>query len=206
MKPDQRRLELRKRLLQAAERTVAQDGLDALRARALATEVKCSVGQIYNIFPDLDALILAVNAQTLSELGEKVTSAMTTPNPATPDEAFQNLTNQARAYLEFARDNRNRWQAVFQHRLTESRELPDWYRELKEELFSHVATPLQRLLPDMPAEKRQVLGRTIFSAVHGVVSLGVEERLAEQSFEQLSDQLDIVVGAMVRGLQSQAPS
>jgi AcrR family transcriptional regulator len=200
VKPEQRRLEVRQKLLEAAARKVALEGLHALKARELATEVGCSVGQIYNLYPDMDALILAVNAQTLQELGEKVGAARKSPTPATPEEAFADLVAQAQAYLRFAFDNRNRWQAVFQHRLEGSPQ-PDWYLELKENLFAHITVPLERLLPSMNPQERTLLGRTIFSAVHGIVSLGVEELLAPQTRDQLSQQLDIVVNALVRGLQ-----
>jgi len=200
MKPEQRRLELRQRLLAAAELKVAREGLQALRARDLATEVGCSVGQIYNLYPDMDALILAVNARTLEELGEKVGAARRSPTPATPEEAFADLLAQAQAYLQFAFDNRSRWQAVFQHRLAGSSQ-PDWYLELKERLFTHITVPLERLLPSMNQQERARLGRTIFAAVHGIVSLGVEELLAPQTRDELSGQLEVVVSALVRGLQ-----
>jgi len=200
VKPEQRRLELRHRLLQAAERKVAQEGLHALRARDLATGIGCSVGQIYNLYPDMDALILAVNARTLEELGEKVGAARSSAAPATPGEAFSDLVAQAHAYLQFAFDNRNRWQAVFQHRMGDAPQ-PDWYLELKERLFTHITTPLERLLPGLASTERSALGRSIFAAVHGIVALGVEELLARQTREQLAEQLEIIVSALIRGLQ-----
>lgn len=201
MKPDKRRAELRQRLLEAAEKKVAADGLDALRARDLATTVGCSVGQIYNIYPDLDALILAVNGRTLEELGEWVASSKTQANPASAEDAYAELIAQANAYLRFALENQNRWQAVFQHRRAMTDPQPDWYLELKDQLFSHITAPLQILLPDMPERERSQLGRSVFSAVHGIVSLGIEELLGQQSPEQLAEQLEIVTGAMVRGLR-----
>ena len=204
MKPDKRRAELRQRLLEAAEQKVAAEGLDALKARDMAATVGCSVGQIYNIYPDLDALILAVNGRTLEKLGAMVTSSKQTTAPSSPEEATAALVAQADAYLQFALNNRNRWQAIFQHRLATDKQQPDWYLELKEKLFSHVAAPLQILLPDMAVEDRARLGRSVFSTVHGVVSLGVEELLGRQSPAELAEQLEIVTGALVRGLQ--APS
>jgi len=60
--------ELRDALLAAATQTIAGRGHQALRARELATQVGCSVGSIYNVFPDIDALILEVKGQTLDRL------------------------------------------------------------------------------------------------------------------------------------------
>jgi hypothetical protein len=53
----------------------------------------------------------------------------------------------------------------------------------------------------MPPQERARLGRSIFAAVHGVVALGVEELLAPQTRDELSEQLEIIVSALVRGLK-----
>lgn len=202
MKPDRRRSELRQRLLEAAERKIAAEGLAALRARHLAAEVGCAVGQIYNLYADLDGLTLAVNARTLSELDERLVSAATSTGAAPAERPGALLVAQAQIYLRFASGNRNRWQAVFQHRMTGSRELPDWYREQQAKLFSHVDRPIEMLFPDMSPTQRGRLGRSIFSAVHGIVSLGIDERLGPQSYEELSHQLEMIVLAIVSGLKA----
>ena len=59
---------LRERLIDAAERTVAANGLAGLRARDLAREAGCAVGTIYNVFEHLDELILCVGWRTLAML------------------------------------------------------------------------------------------------------------------------------------------
>jgi hypothetical protein len=79
--------------------------------------------------------------------------------------------------------------------------LPAWYREQQARLFSHVDRPLRTLLPALPPAERAALGRTIFSAVHGIAALGLEELLGRQSYQQLRQQLGLVVTAIVRGLQ-----
>src|SRR4051794_8774796 len=64
----ERRATLRAALVAAAERAIMQQGLAGLRARALAEEVGCAVGAIYNVVKDLDELVLLVNAKTLAAL------------------------------------------------------------------------------------------------------------------------------------------
>lgn len=201
MSTDQRRDKLRHRLLEAAERRIAGDGLQALKARDIAAEAGCSVGQIYNVYPDLDGLIIAVNGRTLDDLDERLT-AVKGPDGADPvAEARAALAAQAQAYLDFARHNSNRWRAVFEHRLARPRALPAWYREQQARLFSHVDRPLRTLLPDLAPADRAALGRSIFSAVHGIVWLGLEERLGRQSYGELAAQLRLVVDALVEGLR-----
>lgn len=194
MKTEQRRAGLRQVLLEAAERAIAAHGLRALKARALAAEANCAVGQIYNVWPDLDSLIIAVNARTLDDLDARLVAA------GQAEGACAVLLAQADAYLDFARHNGQRWRAVFEHRLAGSRPLPDWYREQQARLFSHVDRPLRALVPGLPAAERAALGRSIFSAVHGVVWLGLEELLAPQSHEDVRRQLRAVISAIVDGL------
>jgi AcrR family transcriptional regulator len=206
MTTEQRRAGLRQALLEAAERRIAADGLQSLKARALASEANCAIGQIYNVWPDLDSLVIAVNARTLDDLDERLTAATAPAGLSPQEEARAVLLAQAEAYLEFARHNARRWRAVFEHRVSGARELPGWYREQQARLFSHVDRPLRTLLPGVPPPERAALGRSIFSAVHGVVWLGLEELLAPQSYDDLRRQLRIVMGAIIDGLGEPALS
>src|SRR5258708_13619492 len=67
-KAAERRQRLRDALISAAEWTIETHGLSGLKARALAFQVGCAVGAIYNVVTDLDDLIIAVNSRTLAAL------------------------------------------------------------------------------------------------------------------------------------------
>ena len=208
MTTEERRAGLRQALLEAAERTIAAEGLKSLKARALAAEANCAIGQIYNVWPDLDSLIIAVNARTLDHLDQVLTAAAAPETVAGATSAVQAravLLAQADAYLEFSSGNAQRWRAVFEHRVAGGRELPSWYREQQARLFSHVDRPLRTLLPGVSPADRAGLGRAIFSAVHGVVWLGLEELLGPQSYDDLRRQLRTVMGAIVDGLGHRSP-
>lgn len=204
MSTDQRRALLRQALIEAAERRIASEGVRGLKARDLAAEAGCAIGQIYNVWPDLDSLIIAVNGRTLDDLDELLLAAKGSEGLAPAEEARALLLAQARAYLDFARHNGNRWRAVFEHRMAKPRPLPAWYREQQARLFSHVDRPLRTLLPRLAPAERAALGRSIFSAVHGMVWLGLEELLGRQTSEDLSRQIGLVVGALVTGLREDA--
>jgi AcrR family transcriptional regulator len=202
---EERRAGLRQALLEAAERRIAAEGLRALKARALAADANCATGQIYNVWLDLDSLVIAVNARTLDDLDQRLTTAGAPAGPLSPQAARAVLVAQAEAYLDFARHNGARWRAVFEHRLAGARELPNWYREQQARLFAHVDRPLRALLPVLPPAERAALGRSVFSAVHGVVWLGLEELLGDQSHEDLRRQLRTVMGAIADGLGRDDP-
>lgn len=173
---------------------MAADGLAALRARALAERVGCSVGAIYSVFADLDGIILAVNARTLAQIDRAMAGVGATADPVA------HLVHLATAYLDYAAGARRRWAALFQHTLGDGRTAPDWYARQQETAFSHVEAPLGRLCPGLPVADRGLLARTLFSAVHGMVALGLDEKVAAMSLPALRGQVETIVTAMARGL------
>src|SRR5262245_44948100 len=113
-----RRAKLRDALAAAAERTITQQGLGSLRARALAEEVGCAVGAIYNVVEDLDDLVLLVNARTLAALERDLIAADRAGETAHgPNDAIARLVRMALAYLDFAAAHTPRWRTLFEHRM-----------------------------------------------------------------------------------------
>ena len=207
MNTAERREALREALIAAAGRAIAAHGLAGLKARDLASEVGCALGAIYNVFGDLDDLVLAVNAQTLAALEQKLADgAETQPGPlsdeaeAASQRAIDQFVRMALAYIEFAAEHRLRWRAVFEHRMRERKPVPDWYLAGQMRLFAFVERPLQALLPEMPPRETAMLARTLFSAVHGIVTLGLEEKLDAIPLPTLKAQTRLVVTAMGQGL------
>ena len=200
-KAAERRDRLRDALIDAAEQTIATDGLRALRARDLAAQVGCAVGAIYNAVADLDELIYAVNARTLAALEQTFTEAGAVGTAApSADSAIAQFVRLALAYTDFADANRPRWRALFGHQPPVGRAVPMSYMEDQLRLFSYVEKPLQVLMPATTRERRTLLARSLFSAVHGIVVLGLEERLQLFPLPVLREQVIFLVEAMGRGL------
>ena len=190
---------LRENLVAAAERAISERGLAGLKARELAQEAGCALGAIYNVFPDLDALMLAVNAKTLAGLEAALRSAGTGAGKGRTA-AIGELVHLADVYLDFAVDNRQLWRALFEHRSPAGKEIPEAYAEQQGRLFSFIVAPLGKLRPELDAKERALLARTLFSAVHGIVTLGLEEKLVPIPLAQLREQMEEVVRAIGRGL------
>jgi AcrR family transcriptional regulator len=190
---------LRTRLIDAAERTIAERGLAALKARDLAAEAGCAIGTIYNVFEHLDELVLAVGSRTLAMLDAALEAVRSRGPYGSTEEAIADLVRLALAYLEFAARHRVRWRALFEHRIIGAHSLPDGYVEQQRALFSQVEGPLVTLLPGLDDERRRVLARTLFSAVHGVVALGLEEKLVSLPLSDLRQQVVAIVRAIATG-------
>jgi AcrR family transcriptional regulator len=191
--------------LDAAERAVGQAGLPALKARDLAREAGCALGAIYNVFSDLDQIALAVNARTLAALEAfLVAKAQPGGEPPTADTAIAAMVRLASAYLDFALANTQRWRAVFDHRMSGNKPVPDWYLEEQMRLFGFVEAPLRTLAPNVDTRERALLARSLVSAVHGMVALGLEEKLQALPVEELRRQIALVVTTIGRGLMTRA--
>jgi AcrR family transcriptional regulator len=198
-----RRETLRKALIDAAEEVIAARGLGALKARDLAREVGCALGAIYTVFPDLAALVVAVNARTLHLLGvalHQATESATTGEGASRAVAHRVLIALGLAYLDFAAANLARWRALFEFRMPEGQEMPQWHRDEQAALFGHLEHPLAVLQPDLAADERALLARSLFSAAHGMVLLGLEGKIVSLPLPYLREQVTMVVAAMGRGL------
>jgi AcrR family transcriptional regulator len=198
---DARRERLRDALVGAAERRIAGDGLRSLRARDLAEDAGCAVGAIYNVVEDLDELILLANARTLAALDRDLTAVRhgRVDSPASAEAAIALLVRLALAYLDFAVAGERRWRALFDHRMP-GRQVPDWYQQAQRQVFVHVEEPLRALQPAAAPERRALLARTLFAAVHGIVGLGLEEKLQALPLPALREQITFIVITLGRGM------
>jgi len=193
---DKRREELRDKLVTIAEAQVSKSGLASLRARALAAEAGCAVGAIYNVFDDMTGLILAVNGRTFRRLGAFVADVVSSKNDTTPTDRMVTI---GIAYLQFASDNPNLWRALFDVEMTVDRDVPAWYLDELRHLFSIIATPLSEVFPKADAAEIDLITRTLFSSVHGIVLLGLEKRISGVP----QDRIEAMIEHIVRKVASQ---
>ena len=172
---EERRQALREKLIDLAYARIAAHGSAALRARDLASEAGCSVGAIYTVFGDMRDLLVAVNGRTFRDLGAHVAKAVATSGAETPHDR---MIAMAGGYLDYAVAHPQRWRALFDIALTEADAPPDWYLVALDELLAMIDAPLGELFPTLDAEELRVRTRALFSSVHGIVLLGLEERIS----------------------------
>ena len=194
----ERRNKLRQSLILAAERSIAGKGLSGLKTRELAREIGCANGAVYNLVEDVDELILQVGSRTLHRLDAELTQAEGDGSVAPRDV----LVRIAIAYCDFAAANLELWRALFEHRMERGKPIPDWAVSDQMELFHHIYRPLAALFPAWSPEQLSVTARSLFSAVHGMVTLGLEQKLIAVPIEALRNEIATIVSAMVDGLLS----
>lgn len=182
---------LRVALIDAAEAQIAQGGLGTLKARPLAQQAGCSVGAIYNIFQDLDALVMAVNGRTFRRLGAFVSEAVAGAADKSPS---AQLVTMSHGYLHFASTHTHLWRALFDLEMSAEGPVPDWYLQELAAVFALIAAPLAQLFPQMARAELELMVRGLFSSVHGIVLLGLERRISAVPLDQIEHMLDQILG------------
>jgi AcrR family transcriptional regulator len=137
-----------------------------------------------------------VGSRTLQRLDASLTAAESTGPPA----PAERLVRIAVAYCDFAAENLELWRALFEHRMTPGKPIPEWAVSEQMDLFRHIFQPLAELLPSRSQAELGVTARSLFSAVHGMVLLGLEQKLIAVPVAALRAEIAVIVRAMVKGL------
>jgi AcrR family transcriptional regulator len=195
----ERREKLRDALILAAERDISAKGLAGLKTRELAREIGCANGAVYNLVEDMDDLILRVGSRTLAKLD----AALTEAESSGPESAGETLVRIAVAYCDFAAANIELWRSLFEHRMGPGKAIPEWVVDEQMHLFRHIYRPLAVLFPKRSATELGVTARSLFSSVHGMVALGLDQKLIAVPVDALRNQIAIIVRAMINGLAAE---
>jgi len=141
------------------------------------------------VFGDLNDLVLAVNARTFKRLGAAVAETLADA----PQDATQQLIVMSHAYHRFASENFNAWRALFDIERPAGEAAPDWYLAEMGQLFAYIDAPLSVLFPDHDSQKRALLTKALFSSVHGIVLLGLDEASAGVPAAQLDEMISLIL-------------
>ena len=195
----ERREKQREDLILAAEEAIAVKGLSGLKSRDLARQIGVANGAVFNLVADMDELILRVGSRTLGKLDAALTAAEG-EQPASPAEKLVRI---AVAYCDFAAENLELWRALFEHRMARGKPVPEWAIAEQMNLFRHIYHPLAALFPKRSSAELGVTARSLFSAVHGMVALGLEQKLIAVPVDALRAEIATIVRAMVHGLATE---
>lgn len=204
VKTTERRERQREALILAAERAIAERGLAGLKARDLANEVGCALGAIYNLVADMDELVLRVGSRTLARLDSALSQATKNRASGSSREATDMLVAIAQTYCAFARENLQLWRTLFEHRMAEGAIVPEWAIDEQMTMFRYILSPLRALQPHASEPDLMLLSRTLFSAVHGIVMLGLEEKFIAVPPAALDGQIEAIVRLLGKGLKQGA--
>ncbi len=183
---DHSRDELSQMALDATRAIVAREGVRDLSTRKVAKKIGYSVGTIYNLYENLDDLIVHLNASTLDLLYDALRAVPTTGGPN------RRLLRLTEAYIDFTQQNLNLWNSLFDHRLPAGQELPEWYGGKVSRLLDLIEDVIAPIFAGSETRDCHISARVLWSSLHGICSLASSEKLdivANASATQLAEQL-----------------
>ncbi len=190
---EHKKLKRRALMLETARAIIAAKGLRSLKVRDVAEAAECSIGSVYNEFGDFDGLILTVNRQTVQALSARLAAV-----PA--DDPVRQLHGLAETYLTYFTEHANLLRSLYEHRMEEDRPFPEDILLMVMRAFALMHDPLVRLMPKADPGDIALQARMMFSAAHGIISLGLEERMVAVPPEKLRQQLARFVDTYLAGL------
>jgi AcrR family transcriptional regulator len=187
--------ELRELIIASATDIIEQNGLEGLSAREIAKRIGYSPGTLYNVFENLDDLVLTIEARLLDQLSERLTKIDIS---GTPQARLQRLTS---AYFDFTQEKPKLWNLLREHRMPQDRQVPEWYRKQLENLLVPLEEALQPLLPASDAGTTKRAARTLWAGVHGMTSLSTANKLSPVTASSGSALIDDLVANYIAGLE-----
>jgi AcrR family transcriptional regulator len=166
--------DLERALLEAALRTIREDGVQGLTLRGVGARLGVSRTALYRHFDDKTALLARVAAEGFRLLHDALRRAIENASA----EGTDILQEMARAYVRFALSNQSHYQTMFGGFLTDWSRYPD--------LIHHAEAAFNVLLDTIRDEQRHgrivagdpiELAEITWSLSHGIATLGAARQL-----------------------------
>ena len=121
-------------------------------------------------------LLLAVNARTLDDVHQQLQQAIR-QSEQQHGSPVQQLEAAANRYCQYASQHPHLWRLLFEHRLADDEPLPTWQAQRIDTLFSLIESRLSALHPAASADQCRTAARVIWSGVHGICSLVLDNKI-----------------------------
>ena len=191
---DHSRDEIREMALSAAEQIIREQGYKGFSARKLASAIGYTVGTLYLVFDNLDDLILQVNGRTLDRLHARVQQAQ-----ARHGHPQERLLQLGHSYISFADEDPRCWEMVFEHRLPEGSEMPEWLQRKVTRMFALVEGCLEPLAGHHSATEIAQAARALWSGVHGICILAITGKLNVAGVDSVQELTGCLIGNFLDG-------
>jgi AcrR family transcriptional regulator len=187
--------ELRQLILDASREIIERDGLLGYSAREVARKIGYSPGTLYNVFQDLDDVLMTLQMQLLTDAARRL-SDVTDSGQHT-----QRLNELARAYVTFALENKRIWNLLFQHQppgAATNEKLHDGVNTI----IAHVAGVVAKLVPRAKDSEADQAARVLWAGVHGITAIAVTEKGPTMKPETALAFVEALTATYVKGLQA----
>ncbi|MBF0380190.1 MAG: TetR/AcrR family transcriptional regulator [Magnetococcales bacterium] len=193
---DHSRDELSDLILDEAQKIIEDKGVAALTARSIASAIGYSPGTLYNLYANIDEIILHLNRRTMDDLQQKLSDAVHKSSSGRAK-----LDKLITTYLKYNKNSRQRWNLLFEHRLPPDQTLPKWYKKSLNQLLDLLADTIKTLLPDCGNKEVKHSARVIWSGLYGVCSLVQANNLTDVSAKSVDEMARSLVYNYISGLK-----
>ena len=189
--------ELHASVMAACDEWLVSQPIHSLSLRSIAREVGCAPSTLLKLYGSFSNLLQYVNIDTLNALRSGIEQD---GEDQAPSERIYRL---ARLYWQFAQKYPYRWQLLFDHPLAQEGELDQRQSNMIEQLFVRVEQTLREIQPTLSQIEANCMARSLWGSVHGLVQLGLNERLGYWQGKPLevTELLDQLLATIIRGLR-----
>jgi AcrR family transcriptional regulator len=179
--------QLRELIIDAAQNIIEVQGLAGLSAREIARRIEYSPGTIYNMFENLDDVVLHVEARVLDALDQRLTTSLQNGDTS------GKISRLAHTYLAFTHEKPRLWNLLFEHHLPPKTDLP---------LMGRVEEALAPLFAPGREADCQRAARVLWAGVHGITSLSTADKLSVVTTDTAGRLIDDLVSTYLAGLRA----
>ncbi|WP_120497927.1 TetR/AcrR family transcriptional regulator [Kiloniella sp. EL199] len=193
--------ELKMMILDAAQELVVAGGISELSARKIAQKIGYAPGTIYNVYANIDELILTLNGRTLEGLYDHLSMICFDNTTARLGSVNQNVEKLLIGYLAFIDENKSLWRLLFDHVPSNEEGLPDWYNQRVSKLLGVIDQALSPLLSERTSEERRHISATLWASLHGIISLADKKKLDVVVSQSSHDVCSLLITTFLKGLK-----
>jgi AcrR family transcriptional regulator len=174
----------RERLCDVAARIFIEKGRNGFNMRELAARLGVSAMTPYRYFKDKDEIFAAVRARAFSRFAGELEAALA-GHPGAPGTPQQTGEALADAYMRFALAESASYRLMFDLSQPSEQNQPELAKaaaRLRAAMTSHVRHLVEAGIYEGDAE---ILGQTIWAALHGAIVLHLAGKLTRAEFDQV---------------------
>lgn len=188
--------ELTQMIVDAAYAMVEQEGIEKLSTRKIATKIGYTVGTLYNIFQNLDDIIVHINGRTLDALISQLENSAKIKNNKAP------IKNLAAAYFDFSKTHSHLWLLLFEHVFPPEHPFPRWYKTKIERIIQVVCDTLAMSVPNLSDERSKECVSVLWAGIHGICALALRDKLIRTGHSDARALLDNFIDNYLSGVKN----
>jgi len=186
---------LRELAISSACELIGADGLAGFSAREVARKIGYSPGTLYNLFDNLDDLVLHVEALMLETLDERLEGLA--PYGGSDDQ----LRRLAMAYMRFTRERPKLWSLIAQHAVPSEAKAPTWYTDRLEALIRRFELALAPLMINSGPEEIRNTACLFWAGLNGISTLWTADKFSGLMANAAEPLIDRFVQSYLAGLR-----